>query len=63
MDVKLDSNIDSIILHISVNDILQDSTPDSFKSYIRSMELMVQKCCAFGVKWMLSGIANTKRII
>lgn len=29
MDVKLDSNIDSIILHISVNDILQDSTPDN----------------------------------
>lgn len=63
MDVNLDSNLDSIILYISVNDILQDSTPDSFKSYIKSMELMVQKCCAFGVKWMLSGIVNTKRTI
>ena len=63
MDVNLDGNIDSIILHISVNDIWQNSTPDSFKSYIKSMELMVQKCCAFGVKWMLSGIVNTKRTI
>ena len=63
MDVNLDSNLDSIIMYISVNDILQDSTPDSFKSYIKSMELMVQKCCAFAVKWMLPGIVNTKRII
>lgn len=63
MDVNLDGNIDSIILHISVNDIWQNSTPDSFKSYIKSMELMVQKCCAFAVKWMLPGIVNTKRII
>ena len=29
MDVNLEIDIDTIILHICVNDILQDSTPDN----------------------------------
>ena len=37
MDVNLESNIDTIILHISVNDdILQDSTPNNVINYIKN---------------------------
>ena len=63
MNVNLDSNIDTIILHIGVNDILQDSTPDNVINYIKNMELMVQKCHAFRVKWaLLHRIVYTKII-
>lgn len=44
-----------------MNDILQDSTPDNVISYIKNVELMVQKCRAFGVKRvLLASIVYTK---
>ena len=62
MDVNLERNIDTIIVHIHVNDTLQDSTPDVI-NYIKNVERLVQKCRAFGVKQvLLSGIVYTKRI-
>ena len=45
MNINLGSNIDTIILHIVVNHILQDITPDNVTNYIKNVELMVQKCC------------------
>ena len=36
-----ESNIDTITLHIGVNDILQDSTLDNVINYIKNVQLMV----------------------
>ena len=39
------------------------NTPDNVINYIKNVELMVQKCSAFGVKRvLLSGIVYRKRI-
>ena len=35
MHVNLESNTDTPILHMGVNDILQDSTPDNVTNYIK----------------------------
>ena len=35
MDVNVESNTDTIVLHIGVNDILQDSTLDNVINYIK----------------------------
>ena len=63
MDVNLESDIDTIILHIGVNDILQNSTPDNVINHIKNVLLMLKIWRDFGVnRVLLSGIVYTKRI-
>ena len=60
MDLNLETNINTIIFHIGVN-IFQDRTSDNVINYIKNVELMVQKCRAFGVKRVfLLGIVYTR---
>ena len=64
LDVNLDHTTDTVILHIGINDLLQDMannnnnlTDNSIKNLMKNIEQMVQKCRSFGVKRVfLSGI-------
>ena len=52
-----------MILHIGINDLLNDISIDNFINFMKNVEHMVQKCRGFGVKRVfLSGIVYTKRI-
>ena len=63
LDVNLDNKTDTVILHIGVNDLLQDISLDNFNKFMKNLEYMVQKCRSFGVKRVFfSGITYTKRI-
>ena len=70
LDVNLDHTTDTVILHIGINDLLQDMaynnnnlTDNSIKNFMKNIEQMVQKCRSFGVKRVfLSGITITTRI-
>ena len=70
LDVNLDHTTDTVILHIGINDLLQDVannnnnlTDNSIKNFMKNIEQMVQKCRSFGVKRVfLSGITITTRI-
>ena len=70
LDVNLDRTTDTVILHIGINDLLQDIannnnklTDNSIKNFMKNIEQMVQKCRSFGVKRVfLSGITITTRI-
>ena len=63
LDVNLDNKTDTVILHIGVNDLLQDISLDNFNKFMKNLEYMVQKSCGFGVKCVFfSGITYTKRI-
>ena len=42
MDLNMENNIDTIILHIGVDDIFQERTLDKVTNYIKNVELMVQ---------------------
>ena len=62
LDVNLDHTTDTVILHIGINDLLQDMA-NNIKNFMKNIEQMVQKCCSFGVKRIfLSGITITTRI-
>ena len=59
LDVNLDNKTDTIILHIGVNDLLQDISLDNFNKFMKNLEYMVQKCRSFGVKRVFfSGISK-----
>ena len=61
MNLNMKNNIDTILLHIGVNDVFEDRTSDNVISYIKNAEIMVQKCRAFGVKRVfLPGIVYTR---
>ena len=63
LDVNLDNKTDTVILHIGVNDLLQDISLDNFNKFMKNLEYMVQKCRSFGVKRVsFSGNTYTKRI-
>ena len=63
LDVNLDNKTDTAILHICVNDLLQDVSLDNFNKFMKNLEYIVQKCRSFGVKrGFFSGITYTKRI-
>lgn len=70
LDVNLDSSTDTVILHVGINDLLQDMannnnniTISNIENFMKNIELMVQKCRSFGVKRVFfSGIVITKRI-
>ena len=52
-----------MILHIGMNDLLQDISIDNFIYFMKNVEHMVQKCCKFGAKHaFLSGTVFIKRI-
>ena len=48
MDVNLESNVDTIIMHIGAIDILEDSTLGKATYCIKNVQLMAQKFRAFG---------------
>ena len=61
LDVNLDNTTDTVILHIGINDLLQDMANNN--NFMKNIEKMVQKCRSFGVKRVfLSGITITTRI-
>ena len=47
MDVNLESNVDTIILHIGAIDILEDNTLGKATYCFKNVQLMAQKCRAF----------------
>ena len=53
LDVNLDNKTDTVILHIGVNDLLQDISLDNFNKLIKNLEYMVQKCRSFWGKTCL----------
>ena len=63
LDINLDNKTDTVILHIGVNDLLQDISLDNFNKFMKNLEYMVPKCRSYGVKRVFfSGITYTKRI-
>ena len=41
LDVHLDNKTDTVILHIGVNDLLQDISSDNFNKFMKNLEYMV----------------------
>ena len=64
LDVNLqDNNTESVILHVGVNDVLQDSTETNINNFFNNVQEMVKKCRSYNVKNVfISGIVYTERI-
>ena len=64
LDVNLqDNNTESVILHVGVNDVLQDCTETNINSFINNFQEMAKKCRSYNVKNVfISGIVYTERV-
>ena len=64
LDVNLhDNNTESVILHVGVNDVLQDCTETNINSFINNVQEMAKKCRSYNVKNVfISGIVYTERV-
>ena len=51
LDVNLqNNNTESVILHVGVNDVLQDSTETNINSFFNNVQEMARKYCSYNVK-------------
>ena len=48
-----DKNTESVILHVGVNDVLQDSTETNINSFFTNIKEMAKKCRSYNVKTFL----------
>ena len=64
LDVHLeDKNTDTVILHIGVNDLLNDDSPESINQLMGNLKKMIEKCQMYGVKNIfLSSIVFTTKL-
>ena len=64
LDVHLeDRQINTVVIHIGINDILRDSSQSSIDGLLQNIKNMALKCTKFGVKNnFISGLVYTTRI-
>ena len=64
LDINLDDcQTDTVILHVGVNDILQDQTSQGVENLVNNIKCMAQKCYSYGVtNIFISGLVYTTRI-
>ena len=64
LDVHLeDKNTETVILHIGVNDLLNDNSPECVNQLMENLKKMIEKCRFYGVKNILvSSIVYTTRL-
>ena len=64
LDVHLeDKNTDTVILHIGVNDLLNDNSPEGVNQLMENLKSMIEKCRMYGVKNILvSSIVYTTKL-
>ena len=64
LDVHLeDKNVNTVILHIGVNDLLNDDSPECVNMLMENLTKMIRKCRMYGVKNILvSSIVYTVKL-
>ena len=64
LDVHLtNSSPDAVILHVGVNDLLEDNSKSKIENLEKNLRSMVDKCHNYGVKNVfISGLVYTTRI-
>ena len=64
LDVHLTiSSVDTAILHVGVNDSLEDNSQSKIENLQKNLRSMVEKCHTYGIKNLfISGLVNTTRI-
>ena len=64
LDVHLDDkNTDTVILHIGVNDLLNDNSPECVNNLMENLTKMINKCQIYGVKNIfVSSIVYTVKV-
>ena len=64
LDVHLtNSSPDAVILHVGVNDLLEDNSKSKIENLEKNLRSMVDKCHTYGVKNVfISGLVYTARI-
>ena len=64
LDVHLeDRQINTVVIHVGINDILRDSSQSSIDGLLQNIKNMSLKCTKFGVKNIfISGLVYTTRI-
>ena len=64
LDVQLtNSSADVVILHVRVNDLLEDNSQSKIENLGKNLRFMVEKCHNYGIKNVfISGLVYTTRI-
>ena len=64
LDVHLtNSSADAVILHLGVNDLLEDNNQSKIENLGKNLRSMVEKCHTYGIKNVfISGLVYTTRI-
>ena len=64
LDVHLtSSSVDAVILHVGVNDLLEDNSQSKIENLGKNLKSMVEKCHTYGIKnAFISGLVYTTRI-
>ena len=64
LDVHLtNSSPDAVILHVRVNDLLEDNSKSKIENLEKNLRSVVDKCLSYGVKnAFISGLVYTTRI-
>ena len=64
LDVHLtNSSADVVILHVRVNDLLEDNSQSKIENLGKNLRFMVEKCHTYGIKNVfISGLVYTTRI-
>ena len=58
-----DRNTETVIIHVSVNDIINGNSQSDIEKYISNVEKMVQKCLKYGVKKIfISGLVFSTKV-
>ena len=56
-------SVDTAILHVGVNDSLEDNSQSKIENLQKNLRSMVEKCHTYGIKNLfISGLVNTTRI-
>ena len=64
LDIHLeDLNTETVIMHVGVNDIIDDNSQSNIEKYISYVEKMVQECRNYGVKkTFVSGLVFSSKV-
>ena len=64
LDLRLeDRNTETVIIHVGVNDIINENSQSNIEKYISNVEKMVQKCRNYGVKKIfISGLVFSTKV-
>ena len=65
LDIHLeDRNTETVIIHVGVNDIINENSQSNIEKYISNVEKMVQKCRNYGVKKIfISGLVFSTKVL